>query len=499
MVLNFAICKPPSLCPLLFCSEVPKDSLQRVLLQLECHFTWTLLKEDVTPKELEERIADQIDFLPSKSKIQNYNLLAYTNHLNGKKEAALENLQKAEEAVLRERPEETEKASLVTWGNYAWVHYHMGQLGKAQEYIKKVECVCKQNGSTSPYKMKLPQIYCEKGWALLKFGGSYFEKAKESFAKALEGEPQNPEFNSGYAITLYRMEDYYGKKSSAEGSSLEPLGRAASLNPSDPFVVPVFALKLLEAGRAEEGEKYMKEALEKNPDIPYVLRYAAKFYRKKGDVIKALELLKKALGLTPNSSFLHHQIGVCYRTQFLEKKRAKSQAREKMEELIGLCIFHFQKAVEHKTKFVYAYLDLASMYGEAKRFQEAEETFQKVFAMKTKLPCEDKQQLHFTYGRYQQFQKNSESEAVKHYLEGLKMEKDTFPRKQCKSYLKTLIEKKINKSSGDAKSFGILGYIHQLSGERRQAIECYERALEMDPDNEEYLSALWALRLSLQS
>ncbi|XP_060097275.1 interferon-induced protein with tetratricopeptide repeats 5-like [Heteronotia binoei] len=479
-------------------SEVSKGYLQRILLQLECHFTWMLLKEDITPKELEERVTNQIEFLPSKSKIQNYNLLAYANHLNGKKEATLENLQKAEEAVQIEHPKEIEKASLVTWGNYAWVYYHMGQLGKAQEYIKKVECVCKQHGSDSPHKMKLPLIYCEKGWALLKFGGGYYEKAKESFAKALEEEPQNPEFNAGYAITLYRMEDYYGKKSSAEGSSLEPLRYAASLNPNDAFLVPVFALKLQEVGEAEEGEKIMKEALQKNPDVPYVLRYAAKFYRKKGDVIKSLELLEKALGLTPNSSFLHHQIGLCYRKQFHEMKRARCQDREKMEELISHCIFHFQKAVTYKSKFVYAYLDLANMYGEAKRLQEAEETFQKVFAM-TKLSCEDKQELHFSYGCYQQFQKKSESEAVKHYLEGLKMEKESYAREKCKASLKKLIERKINRSPRDSKSFGILGYIHQLSGERRQAIECYERALEMDPDSEEYLSALCALRLSLHT
>lgn len=457
-----------------------------------------LLKEDVTPQELEERIEDQIEFLTSKSKLHNYNLLAYVNHLNGKKEAALENLQKAIEAVQVEYPKEPEKASLVTWSNYAWVYYHMGQYEKAQEYIKKVERVCKENGSACPYKMKLPQIYSEKGWALLKFGGSYYEKAKESFEKALEEEPRNPEFNSGYAITLYRMEDYSGKKSSAEGSSLEPLRRAVSLNPDDAFVVPVFAVKLQDVGQTEEGEKYFKEALEKHPSVPYVLRYAAKFYRKKGDVVKSLELLEKALGLTPNSSFLHHQIGLCYRMQFREKKRAKCQDREKMEELIRLCIFHFQKAVEHKVKFICAYTDLANMYGEAKRLQEAEETFQKVFAL-TKLSCEEKQQIHFSYGLYQQFHAHSESKAVEHYLEGLRIEKESFSREQCKTYLKRLIEKKISKNPRDAKSFGILGYIHQLSGERRQAVECYERALEIDPGNEEYLSSLWELRLSLQS
>uniref|UniRef100_A0ACB8F8W4 Uncharacterized protein n=1 Tax=Sphaerodactylus townsendi TaxID=933632 RepID=A0ACB8F8W4_9SAUR len=178
-------------------------------------------------------------------------------------------------------------------------------------------------------------------------------------------------------------------------------------------------------------------------------------------------------------------------------KMAKSQAREQMEELIRHCIFHFQEAMKYNTKFVFTYLDLAGMYAEAKRFQEAEETFQKVFAM-AKLPCEEQQLLHFRYGRYQQLQKKSEAEAVKHYLNGMRIENESYQRERCRNYLKRLVENKMKKGAGDAKSFGILGFIHQLDGERQQAVECYERALEMDPDNEEHLSALSALRLSLQ-
>ncbi|XP_062988979.1 interferon-induced protein with tetratricopeptide repeats 5-like [Elgaria multicarinata webbii] len=479
-------------------SDLSKASLKKTLLQLECHFTWLLLKEDVAPDELEERILEQIEFLQSKSKVRNYNLLAYVKYLNGKKEEALENLQKAEEAVKIEYPGEIEKQSLVTWGNRAWVCYHMDKLTESETYTKMVESVCKQHGSASPYKMKLPQIYCEKGWALLKFGGHYYEKAKESFEKALEEEPENPEFNTGYAITVYRMEDYYERKSAAEGSSLEPLKRAVRLNPDDAFVVPLLALKLQKTNKAQEGEKYIKEALSKNPDLPYVLRYAAIFYRVKNDTQTSLLYLKKALELTPNSGFLHHQVGLCYRAQYFEmkKERGKYQTREKMAELIELCIFHFKTVVEHKTKFFYAYLDLANMYAEGRQLYKAEEMFQKVFAKK-KLTCAEKQQLHFNYGRFQEFHKRSESEALEHYLKGLKIENESFDRVKCKSNLKKLIEKKISQGRGDAKCFGINGFIHQLDGEKKEAIRCYERALKMDPRNEEYLSAILKLKLSL--
>lgn len=488
-------------------SLLSQEGLKEILQQLECHFTWMLQKEDIDPDELEERIVEQIQFL-RKSKVQNYNLLAYLKFLNDKKDEALENLQKAEEAVPVEYPGEVEKESLVTWGNCAWVHYHMDNLTESQAYVKKIESICKQLGSESPYKMELPQICCEKGWALLKFGRKYYEKAKENFEKALQKDPENPEFNSGYAITVYRLEDYDAKKCSGKGSSLEPLRIAGKLNPDDVFVVPLLGVKLQEANKVEEGEKYIEEALRKYPDVPYVLRYAAKFYRKKGDVEASLQHLKKALSLTPNSGFLHHQIGICYRTQYLvmknerrmadtkSKKNGKYQVKEKMDELIRFSIFHFKKVVEHKTKFIYAYIDLAKMYAEQGELQKADETFQKAFAM-SNLTSTEQQQLHFNYGRFQEFNRNSQSVAIKHYFAGLKIEMESIERDKFKYVLKNLMEKKIKKGERDAEGLGILGFIHQLNGEKQEALKAYEGALKIDPENEEYLSAILNLKLSL--
>ncbi|XP_062832260.1 interferon-induced protein with tetratricopeptide repeats 5-like [Anolis carolinensis] len=481
-------------------SDIVKTSIKKALLKMDCHFTWVLLKEDIDPDELEERIADQIEFLHSKSKIQNYHLLAYVNYLNGKKEEALKNLQKAEEAVKTAHPRDAERQSLVTRSNYAWLYYHMDKLAEAQEYIDKIERTCKEHGSATPYKIKLPQILCEKGWALLKFGGKNYEKAKESFAKALQEDPDNPEFNVGYAITVYRLEDHYGKQSAAEGSSLEPLRRAVQLDPDDVFVVPILAIKLQEIGNTPEGEEYIEKALEKHPGVPYVLRYAAKFYRKKGDVQRALKYLTEALSLTPNSAFLHHQVAICYRKQFYQLKKAngRGQPTEEMEELIRLCIDHLKIVVERKTKFFYAHLDLANMYAERAQLEEAEEMFQRVFAMST-LNSLDKQQLYVSYGNFMEFHRRSESEALKFYLAAVEIDQESIDRKKAICNLKRLMEKRIKRGLADAKSLATLGFAHRLHEEKKEAIECYERALKLDPGNEEYLSALLDLRLSLQS
>jgi interferon-induced tetratricopeptide repeat-containing protein 1 len=38
---------------------------------------------------------------------------------------------------------------------------------------------------------------CEEGWALLKCGRQNYEWAKVCFEKALQAEPENPEFSTG--------------------------------------------------------------------------------------------------------------------------------------------------------------------------------------------------------------------------------------------------------------------------------------------------------------
>ncbi|ETE56353.1 hypothetical protein L345_17936, partial [Ophiophagus hannah] len=174
----------------------------------------------------------------------------------------------------------------------------------------------------------------------------------------------------------------------------------------------------------------------------------------------------------------------------------KCQAKDKMEELMRLFIFHFEKVVEHKPNFFYANLDLAKRYAEKGQLQKADETYQKLLTRNNLTPPE-KQQLNFNYGHFQASHRHSPSEAIKHYLAALKIEFDSSERDKCKCILKRLVENKIRKGEADAEDFAILGFIHQLSGEMEQAGEAYQKALNIDPANEEYFSAILELKLSL--
>ncbi|KAM6184812.1 interferon-induced protein with tetratricopeptide repeats 5-like [Rhynchocyon petersi] len=498
--LRFPSSKSPCAYPQPCSCDISKDSLKVNLLKLECHFTWHLLKEDIDLFEVEETIGQQLKFPTTKSRLTLYNLLAYVKHLKGQNKEALECLKQAEVIIQHEHSDEKEVRSLVTWGNYAWVYYHMGQLKEAQKYIDKVENVCKKLSSPSNYKVECPVIDCEKGWALLKFGVKYYQKAKGVFEKALEAEPDNPEFNIGYATTMYRLDDFE-REYSVKSFSLGPLRKAVTLNPDDAHIKVLLALKLQDVHAEAEGEKYIEEILDHTSAHPYVLRYAAKFYRRKNSWDKALELLKKALEAIPNSSFLHHQMGLCYKAQMIEIKtatcnRPKGKDKLKFDELITFAISHFKAAVEQDSKFVFAYIDLANMYAEGGQYRNAEDVFQKAFLLKN-IADDNKYQIHFHYGRFQEFHQKSDSTAIHHYLEALKIKERSCLRPKLTNALRKLAYRTLRYNACDVQSLSALGFIHKMEGEKGKAAEYYEKAQKLDPENEEFLTALCELRLHI--
>ncbi|XP_050193987.1 LOW QUALITY PROTEIN: interferon-induced protein with tetratricopeptide repeats 5-like [Myiozetetes cayanensis] len=478
-------------------STIYKDSLKTSLLQLQCHFTWTLLKQDVDLDPLEETIVDHIKFF-GESNIAYYNLLSYICHLKNSNDKALRNLQKAEEIVQKCHPDEIARRSLVTWGNYAWIYYHMERYEEAQTYVSKVENSCKKLSSTADGKARFPEVYAEQGWALLSFGGKYFERAKNCFENALKDEPNNPDFNAGYATALYRLEDFAYRCGEDTSPSIEALKRAVELKPEDTCVMALLALKLQDLKQVDEGEWYIEEAMKKTPDLPYCLRYAAKFYRRKGELCKAVNILEKALALTPNSGFLHHQLGICYRKKVFEWKKTGNPPQDEVERLIKLAISHFKFVADQKPKFVAACTDLANMYALGKRYEEAEKIFQELL-QRNDLTCHEKQELYFNYGNFQRWHMRSESKAIEYYTEGLKIKKESFGRSKCSEAVQSLLRQKFERGSRDATYFGTLGLVHKLNGQKQEAIECYEKAIALDHNSEEYQNALFELQLSISS
>ncbi|KAM8780291.1 interferon-induced protein with tetratricopeptide repeats 1-like [Rhynchonycteris naso] len=465
-----------------------EDQVKDRLEQLRCHFTWKLPIEDSELTDLESRVFDEIEFLDTKFNVGIYHLLAYVRHLKGQNKEALESLKEAEDLLQPENAGQSDVRRLVTWGNYAWLYYHMGRPAEAQIYLDKVESTCKKFASASRYTVECPEMDCEEGWALLKCGGKGYERAKACFEKALEAEPENPEFNTGYAIITYRL-DRFNQTTEVPGAfSLDPLKRAVQLNPEDSYIKALLALKLQDVGQEDEGEKYIEEALNNTSSQAYVFRYVAMFYRRKGSSDKSLQFLKMALQATPSSAFLHHQIGICYRSKIIEIKKAanwqpRGRDRENIDRIARLAISHFEFAVEQKPTFEIAYINLADMYIEIGNCIKAEDIYQKVLHMKS-LEEEKLQEIYLYYGRFQEFQRKSEVDAITYYLKAIKIGKPSFVRNKSISALEKLVSKKLQRNASDIESLSILGLLHKLKGEMNQALECYECALRLAVNSE---------------
>ncbi|MGH0117335.1 UNVERIFIED_CONTAM: hypothetical protein FKN15_013858 [Acipenser sinensis] len=301
------------------------NSLKTKLLQLECQFTWDFKKEDTSIADLEERLHEEIQFSLRKYKGSSYNHLAYVKHLQGLNKEALTFLEQAEEITRKDHGDEFENLVIVTYGNFAWVYYHMGELTKAENYLEKLEDICKKfNNTASRYSVLLPAVYGEKGLSFLKhlqgvneealkylqqaeeitwkdhedefeklvivtYGNfawvhyhmgelnkaqSYLEKledickrlpkdlppavyrekrwtflrvwdkncdkSKECFEKALELEPDEKEWNYGYANVLYCQR----RAGTAEDSdALKQLRRAQKLDPENTVIMVLLGLK----------------------------------------------------------------------------------------------------------------------------------------------------------------------------------------------------------------------------------------------------------------
>ncbi|XP_048407245.1 interferon-induced protein with tetratricopeptide repeats 5-like [Stegostoma tigrinum] len=449
--------------------DTQKDLLKVKLNQLQCHFTWTPQKENINLDDLKQRLEDSVQ-LDVKYQDRSYNQLAFVNCLQGNCEEAIQNLKEAEK-ILREKHEnEFEKRIIVTYGNYAWVYYHMDRLEDAQSYLDKLETVCKLFPEASQFTAMIPEVYGEKGWSLLISAAQYYEEAKECFKKALQKDPDNIEWNVGYATVLSRLKWFSATPEiSGPMESVMWFRRVLELDPDHAEAMVLLALNLQELSQEEEAFTLVERALQKSPDHPYVLRYVAKFYRKRGDVEKAVKLLERALEITPSSSFLYHQIGQCHQNKLFAllkdpgSKIPESSVFQEKEALIKKCKQYFGKSFELKPSFISAKLAFATMCSINKEYCKAKEIYSNLLKFQPICP-EDKQEVYYKVGQFE-LHTQEESNAIIHFLEGFSIKRNLKLQKNFRTNLEKIAKTRLQNNPGDIKALYILGVMYLLDGE----------------------------------
>ncbi|XP_060794840.1 interferon-induced protein with tetratricopeptide repeats 5-like [Neoarius graeffei] len=482
-----------------FSTSSTQDTIFKTrLLQLECHFTWALNKNDVDLTDLLIRLEEQInlDLGGETGAARTHSYMGFVKFLLGSNTEALSNFERSVE-LTKSCGNDCDKLLVVAYGDLAWLYYHMGNFTECESYLNKLSEI-KTKYPSVPYA----EVLGEKGWTSLKFSQKYYERAKECFKKALELEAEDPEWNAGLAIALYRLEyilqnSVVSTETSTENST-DQLRRAIAMNPDDDVLKVLLALRLTVDKKYNEAGSLVEQALESSPEHPHVLRYVAKFLRNQGSVDRSIALLKRALKKVSNAAFIHHQLGLCYKKNILNLKRAGSHHRTgaELKQAQDQCIYHLETATELKTGFILAMSDLAFQYGVKRDMQRAEEMFQNAFQT-AKERNENCHYVNFCYAEFQQYRMKCEPAAIKHYTECLKINPNTYHGKKSAENLKKIAKRRIGNNPEDGEAFGILGIIHKEQGEKQQAIECFEKALSCE-DNEDYLLDLCELQISLQ-
>ncbi|KAL0984134.1 hypothetical protein UPYG_G00137550 [Umbra pygmaea] len=419
-----------------------KADMEVKLKASDCHFTWDIRKTDIKDFDLiPEKILDRImKFCPSKYNATYYNLLAFLCDLDGNYTGALKYLHQAENA-LKDRHDDTEL--LVTYANFAWVHYHSGNTDDVDVYIKKVNNINKGIPSASKIQGSIPFIHGEKGWSLIRLGGFFYKRAKQSFQKALEGQPDNASFNVGYAIVLYRLEGMVRDKKvlSEEGEATTQLKKALSLDPDNAEVMVLLALKL-QKNSQDESTKLITKALSVAPDVPHVMRYVATYLRYEGSVDESLKILGKALEICPTSHFIHHQIGLCHKQQLIQMfdQKRKGGRVGNIKAKVEVCIHHFSRAVELKPSNIQAKVNLADAYGNNYQLEEAIKIFTNLLKDKS-ITDSEKQHCCTSFGLFLFYKKKDESRAVTQFKNAYQIQIDSWDRKEAGKRLKQIAER----------------------------------------------------------
>ncbi|XP_046893953.1 interferon-induced protein with tetratricopeptide repeats 5-like [Hypomesus transpacificus] len=371
---------------------------------------------------------------------------------------------------------------LVTYGNYAWIAYHAGNVDQVERYLQKMRAILKGHPKRA---CKLPTICGERGWTFLRLGLSIF-LAKESFEEALKREPQSVSFNVGYAVVLYRLDvRLKGKVQGEEETSkvTSQLRKALVLEPGNVEVMALLALKLQSQDKdRQEAMALVKQVLSLSPDSLLVTNHLTKFFKMEGSIKESLDVLRTALEVTPTSFFLHYQTGLCHQWllfQMLEKRRQRARMEQVASESMldtetAESIHHFSRAVELQPSNISARVKLAETYGQNLQMEEATKIFMSLKKDQS-LGEFERQHVLCSYGCFLMYQIRSRSAAVTQLKAAYQIPVHTGEKHRAERKLRLIAEWWSTQHSKEANE--ILTFLHDQDKQ--------EQERQREEDNEE--------------
>ncbi|XP_045065636.1 interferon-induced protein with tetratricopeptide repeats 5-like [Coregonus clupeaformis] len=274
-------------------------------------------------------------------------------------------------------------------------------------------------------------------------------------------------------MVLYRLEGMVRDKRVRSVITAGANQLRKSLEPDNSEVMVLLALKLQNKNK-QESMKLIKEALRLSHDVPHVMHCVAKYFRYEGSINESLHILGKALELSPNSHFLHHQIGLCHKQQLIqmfEQKRKGARVNGgQIKAKVEVCIRHFSRAVELKPSNIHARVNLADAYGNNYQLEEAIKIF--INLLKDESLSESvKQRCYTGFGLFLFYKKKDEDGAVTQLKNAYQIQIESWDRKEAGKKLKQIADRCQANKKRVCEALEILPFLATEDKDERKAEE----------------------------
>uniref|UniRef100_A0A3B3IE66 Uncharacterized protein n=1 Tax=Oryzias latipes TaxID=8090 RepID=A0A3B3IE66_ORYLA len=418
-----------------FLSSSSSQTLSK-LEALECHFTW--VKETTRSHLLHKRVqledigTDEGNFWLGSI----YNLWGFVLYELGSSKEAHKYFRKATETLQRLRKEDEGPWLMVNYGNLAWLHHHLGEEAKSQDYLSKVEALKSKFPSPSQDELH-PEIYAEKAWTLMKFGKKNKLLAADYFQRSFKMQPDMVQWQSSRVIALASAAKHWDTDLSDD--VLQEIRTAREQDPENLYVA---AVELKVRGRKGESDKDEAETLGQKILLQPVSSYSGlkpllRLHRELGSLDKAIVLTEEALERHPDERYLKRCAALCYKWKVLRftadraDQRTIERAIKLNEEVVDL-----YPDTSFVKKMDLAYVQAKSSHGRTIAYQ----MFQDLLARRD-LDSGDKQLLYYNYARYLNFERQDRNKSVQYYMKSAEIPNRSFYGKLSVKMLQKICER----------------------------------------------------------
>jgi tetratricopeptide (TPR) repeat protein len=148
------------------------------------------------------------------------------------------------------------------------------------------------------------------------------------------------------------------------------LQQALDLDPNLLWARFYLARTYIDLGLNEKAKEQLERGLKQRPNVPHFLSLLGEVHRKMGDPAGSLELNRKALQIDSTMTPAHYYMALAY----LDLKQK------------DMAIGELEGSIHSRFVTPEMYLALAALYGERKRYAEAEDLCRKAIALDTSRP-----------------------------------------------------------------------------------------------------------------